>query len=418
MAGLLDPADICIDLDLHRLIVESTHDCVKVLDLEGRLVYLTPKAQELLGICDLASFLQRPWIDLWQEPWKEMAAAAVESAKAGGRGEFQGFCPTFDGTPKWWDVVVTPIAGLAGNVTALLAISRDVTRQKEAVDALHEAQTRMTEIRNQLSQVARLTMLGTLTASIAHELTQPLTAIMTNASAARRLATQPVPDVGQVTAALDDIVRDDQRAADIIEHFRSLLRRGGPAKELCDLSAAIEEAVAIVRPEALERRIVLSCQFDDQPVVWVDRVQLQQLVLNLVMNALDAVAETSPVARHVTVRARQQHERSAVVSVENEGSRVTSEQMGRMGEPFYTTKPEGLGLGLAICRDILRAHRSELRSERRPTGGMIFSFTLRATTRAGATKRAGRIADRKRGASVVPPSLNASSRLKRSEPRA
>jgi C4-dicarboxylate-specific signal transduction histidine kinase len=276
----------------------------------------------------------------------------------------------------------------------------------------------MTEIRNQLSQVARLTMLGTLTASIAHELTQPLTAIMTNASAARRLATQPVPDVGQVTAALDDIVRDDQRAADIIEHFRSLLRRGGPAKELCDLSAAIEEAVAIVRPEALERRIVLSCQFDDQPVVWVDRVQLQQLVLNLVMNALDAVAETSPVARHVTVRARQQHERSAVVSVENEGSRVTSEQMGRMGEPFYTTKPEGLGLGLAICRDILRAHRSELRSERRPTGGMIFSFTLRATTRAGATKRAGRIADRKRGASVVPPSLNASSRLKRSEPRA
>ena len=315
--------------------------------------------------------------------------------------------------------MVTPIAGPAGNVTALLAISRDVTRQKEALDALHEAQTRMTEIRNQLAHVARLTMLGTLTASIAHELTQPLTAIIdTNAQAARRLATQPLPDVVQLTAALDDIVRDDQRAADIIEHFRSLLRRGGPAKELCDLNSTIEEAVAMVRAEALERCIVLGCQFDDQPVVWVNRVQLQQLVLNLVMNALDAVAEASPVARHVTVRARLQHERSAVVSVENEGSRLTAEQMGRMGEPFYTTKPDGLGLGLAICRDILRAHRSELRSERRPTGGMIFSFMLRSTTRAGATKRAERIADRKRGAGVVPPRLNASSRLKRSEPRA
>ena len=105
-----------------------------------------------------------------------------------------------------------------------------MTTQKEAVDALHDAQTRMTEIRNQLAHVARLTMLGTLTASIAHELTQPLTAIMTNAQAARRLAAQPVPDVDQLTAALDDIVRDDQRAADIIEHFRSLLRRGGPRK--------------------------------------------------------------------------------------------------------------------------------------------------------------------------------------------
>ena len=114
MAGLLEPADIYADLNLHRRIVESTHDCVKVLDLDGRLVYLTPKSQELLGICDLDSVLQRAWVDVWQDPWRGMAAAAVETAKAGGRGAFQGFCPTFDGTPKWWDVVVTPIAGPPG----------------------------------------------------------------------------------------------------------------------------------------------------------------------------------------------------------------------------------------------------------------------------------------------------------------
>ena len=417
MAGLLDPADVYADLDLHRLIVESTHDCVKVLDLEGRLVYLTPKSQELLGICDLAGFLQRPWVDVWQDPWKAMAAAAVETAKAGGRGAFQGFCATFDGTPKWWDVVVTPIARPAGNLAALLAISRDVTGQKEAVDALHDAQARMTEIRNQLAHVARLTMLGTLTASIAHELTQPLTAIMTNARAARRLATQTVPDVGQLTAALDDIVRDDQRAADIIEHFRAMLRRGGSGKELCDLRSTIEEAVSMVRVEAMERRVVLDCQFDDAPLVWADRVQLQQLVLNLVMNALDAVAEASPASRHVTVRTRL-HERSAVVSVENDGSRVTADRISRMREPFYTTKPEGLGLGLAICREILRAHRSELQSEHRPAGGMIFSFVLRSTPRKGTTKRGGPVADHTRGAHVVPSDLNASPRLKRSEPRA
>ena len=166
MAGWLGPAGTHTGLDFYRQIVESTHDCVKVLDLEGRLVYLTPKAQELLGICDLEGFLNRPWIDVWQEPWKAMAAAAVEAAKAGERGAFQGFCATLDGTPKWWDVVVTPIAGPGGNVAALLAISRDVTSQKEAVDALRDAQGRINEIRNQLGHVARLTLLGTLTASV------------------------------------------------------------------------------------------------------------------------------------------------------------------------------------------------------------------------------------------------------------
>jgi PAS domain S-box-containing protein len=418
MAGLLDPANIRADLDLHRRIVESTADCVKVLDLEGRLVYLTPKSQELLGICDLADFLQRPWIELWQEPWKGMAAAAVEAAKAGGRGAFQGFCATVDGTPKWWDVVVTPIVAPDGTISALLAISRDVTRQKEAVDALHDAQAKMAEIRNQLAHVGRLAMVGTLTAWIAHELTQPLTAMMTNARVARRLAAQPVPDIGQLTAALDDIVRDDQRATDIIEHFRSLLRRGGPSKELCDLSATIEEAISMVRVEALERGIVLGCQFDGAPLVWADRVQLQQLVINLVMNALDAVGESSPATRTVTVRTSLQNERSVVVSIENDGSRLTSEQVSRMQEAFYTTKPAGLGLGLAICREILRAHRSDLRAERRSAGGMTFSFLLRSTPRASTATRAVRGAEHKGTARVVPPRISASSRQKRTEPLA
>jgi PAS domain S-box-containing protein len=418
MAGWFDPAGIHTGLDFYRQIVESTHDCVKVLDLEGRLVYLTPKGQELLGICDLEGSLNRPWVDVWQEPWKAMAAAAVEAAKAGERGAFQGFCATLDGTPKWWDVVVTPIAGPGGNVASLLAISRDVTSQREAVDALRDAQVRISEIGNQLGHVARLTLLGTLTASIAHQLTQPLTAIMTNAQAARRLASQPVPDIGQLVAALDDIVRDDQRAADIIEHFRALLRRGGPAKELCDLNATIQESVDMLRVEAVERRIVLDCQFDGAPLIRADRVQLQQLVLNLLMNALEAVAESSPLTRQVTVRTRLDHGRSVQVSVENGGAHVTADEVGRMREPFYTTKPEGLGLGLAICREILRAHRSELQAERRRAGGLTFSFVLRTTTRANARKRSGLVAAHNIGTSVVPPRLSVSSRVKRSEPRA
>jgi len=140
-------------------------------------------------------------------------------------------------------------------------------------------------------------------------------------------------------------------------------------------------------------------------------------VLNLLMNALEAVAESSPATRQVTVRTRLDHGRSVHVSVENEGARMTADEVSRMQEPFYTTRPEGLGLGLAICREILRAHRSELQAERRRAGGLTFSFVLR-TTGANDSKRSSLVAGHKIGTRVVPPHLSVSSRVKRSEPRA
>jgi PAS domain S-box-containing protein len=384
----LELADLLDDAAFHRRIVESTHDCVAVLDLDGRLLFLTARGQELLGLYDLGALINQPWIDIWDEPWRGMAASAVASARAGRRGTFQGYYRTADGRPTWWDVVVTPIDGQTGGASALLAISRDITAQKEALDALHEAQAKMIELRQQLANFTRLTMFGTLTASIAHELMQPLTAIMSNARAAHRLVSQTTPDLGQVAAALDDIVRDDQRASGIIEHFRSLLKRGSASKQLCDLNVTIEDVLTTLRAEAIERRVVLSCRFDETPSVWADRVQLQQLVLNLVMNAIDAVAAAAPPSRHVTVSTRQLGTRGVVVSVENDGAQIAPEEIARLWQPFYTTKPQGLGLGLAICREILDAHHSELRAERRAAGGLIFSFTLRSSKRVAAARRA------------------------------
>jgi len=384
----LELAELFDDVAFHRRIVESTHDSVAVLDLDGQLLFLTAWGQQLLGIADLGTVIGQPWVHLWDDPWRAMAASAVASAQAGRHGTFQGCYRTADGRATWWDVVVTPIDAPGGGLSALLAISRDVTTQKTTLDALHEAQAKVTELRQQLANFTRLTMLGTLTASIAHELTQPLTAIMANAHAARRLAAQREPDLGQIRAALDDIVRDDQRAADIIEHFRSLLKRGSSSKQLCDLNATIEDVLTTLHGEAVARRIMLSCQFDATPSVWADRVQLQQVVLNLVTNAFDAVVAAAPPSRHVTVRTRALGTRGVVVSIENDGAQMATEEIARLGEPFYTTKPQGLGLGLAICRHILDAHRSALRVEHRAAGGMIFSFTLRSSKRVAAARRA------------------------------
>ena len=359
MPESLDLADIFDREAFHRRIVESTHDGIAVLDLDGRIIFVTARGHELPGLAEPTAAINRVWLEIWDEPWRAMAGSALASARAGRRGTFQGCRRASEGRSTWWDVAITPIEGRDGGVSALLAISRDVTTQKEALDALQEAQAKMSELRSQLAHVNRLMLFGTLTGSIAHELMQPLTAIMTNARAARRLVAQHGAELDHVAAALDDIVRDNQRASDIIEDFRALLKRGAASKQLCDLNSTIEDVLTTIRPEAMERRIVLSCQFDETPSVWADRVQLQQLVLNLVMNAFDAVVAAAPPSRLVIVRTRRLAARGVVVSVENDGAQVPAEQMARLWEPFSTTKPQGLGLGLAICREILTAHRSD-----------------------------------------------------------
>jgi two-component system, LuxR family, sensor kinase FixL len=362
--------------ELNRRLVDSTNDCVKILDLDGRLLSINRHGEDLLRACGFTTLIQRSWIDLWQEPWKQMAIRTLDEARAGRRASFQGFFQT-RGVSKWWNTVVTPIPRADGSVTELLAISRDVSRHMEILDELHEAQVRNREIRNELAHVGRVTLLGTLAGSIAHELRQPLTAVMANARAARRFLEKPLPDVAAAIEALEDIERDDQRASHIIEHFRSLLRHGAPKGEPCDLNEAVTEVVTLLRSEAAMRQIEIECVLDTAvPRVRGDRVQLQQVVLNLLMNAFDAVLDPSAVGRAVSVRTACDADGRTIVTVEDDGPPVSDEQFGRMQKPFYTTKPEGLGLGLSICREILTAHASELRAGRRNAGGLAFSFSL------------------------------------------
>ena len=363
--------------DFASRFVESTHDCVKVLDLEGRLIYVNSHGRELIRKCGFTTFMNQSWIDLWQDPWRQMAIQAIGRAKAGKRGSFQGYCPAPDGMPRWWDNVITPIFAADGGVKELLAVSRDVSRHMEVLVELREAQQKNREIRTELAHVRRITLLGTLAGSIAHELRQPLAAIMANARAARRFLERPDPEVATAIEALDDIVRDDQRASQIIEHFRSLLKGGQAPETPCDLNDAVGEVVRLLRSDATDRQIAIRCTLNENvPTVRGDRVQLQQVVLNLAMNAVDAVQDPHAIERNVSIRTATEADGAAIVAVEDDGPPLSDDQFERMQKPFYTTKPEGLGLGLSICREILAAHSSELHAERKDTGGLIFSFRL------------------------------------------
>ncbi len=225
-----------------------------------------------------------------------------------------------------------------------------------------------------LNRVAAMTELAT---SIAHELNQPLAAILSNAQAARRLLQKSPPDVAEALAALNDIVDDDRRAGTIIQRMRAMLKKDAPSAGAQDLNALAGEVARLVGNDALLRGAVLRLDLDPLlPRVRGDGIQLQQVLLNLVVNGLDAVADRPAGGRLVVVRTRREGRDRVVLSTEDSGKGIALEDMERVFEAFYTTKAEGLGVGLAISRTIVEAHGGRLWAENNPGGGVTFRCSL------------------------------------------
>jgi two-component system sensor kinase FixL len=238
-------------------------------------------------------------------------------------------------------------------------------------------------LRAELSHVARVATLGELSASLAHELNQPLTAMLANAQAAQRYLSNQPPDLGEVRAILNDIVGDDKRAGEIIHKLRALLRKGEPKFELLDFNTIAVDVVALLRNDAALRGVKLDMQAaPDLPQVYGDRVQLQQVLMNLVLNASDAVAgEERPNLRTVVVRTEKHDGESIRVTVRDFGPGLP-EDVEQLFEPFHSTKANGLGVGLSISRSIIAAHGGRVWAFNNADGGASFSFTT--PTAAGA----------------------------------
>jgi PAS domain S-box-containing protein len=257
------------------------------------------------------------------------------------------------------------------DVDQVLAIVRDTTERRRA-----ERQAR--QLRDELAHVGRVTTLAALTGSLAHEINQPLAAIMTNAQAARRLIAAPVPDLAELRAALADIVSDNQRAADVVRRLRTLLRKDTSEYARVDLNDGINEVIKVLQGDIASRGVTIDVDLArDLPGVLGDRVQLQQVILNLLLNAFEALEQGAPSVPRVTLRTAAL-DGMVTVSVSDAGIGLTDEQLPRMFEPFYTTKPEGMGLGLAICQTIMNAHDGVVNVERNALRGTTFSFSLPA----------------------------------------
>jgi C4-dicarboxylate-specific signal transduction histidine kinase len=247
---------------------------------------------------------------------------------------------------------------------------------RKEIEERQRVQAALQQSQMELTHVGRLTAMGELVASIAHEVGQPLTAIVTNGSfLLRRLAgTTTNPD--GLRAAADAIVADGKRASSVISRIRTLLKKQNTEMVELDINDAIQEVASLLGNEASRHRVVMSTDLAaGLPRVRCDRVQLQQVLVNLIMNAVDATRAICDDPREILIRSAKEAE-SVVVSVEDSGTGFTAEQMERIFEPFFTTKPQGIGMGLSISRSIVESHGGRLSASRRTPRGAKFEFTL------------------------------------------
>jgi signal transduction histidine kinase len=244
----------------------------------------------------------------------------------------------------------------------------------------HRRRVAEAEVRKRLSEVAhmnRRVSMGELSASIAHELNQPLGAIRNNAGTAEILIKAQPPRLEEVAEILGDIKRDDQRASDIIARIRSLLRKSDFEVREMDLNEAIEQIMKVLAGEASARGVFIRAELaPGLPKVSGDSVQLQQVILNLALNGMEAMHDLRADRRLLTIRSRRANDREAEISVADSGAGIAEESIRDIFEPFVTTKPGGMGMGLAISRTIIEAHRGAIRAENSPEGGAVFHFTL------------------------------------------
>jgi len=240
---------------------------------------------------------------------------------------------------------------------------------------LHEAG----RLRQELTHIGRVSALGELTASLAHELNQPLTAILNNAEVAQKLLDAEAPNIVELREIMKDIVADETRAADVIRRVRVLVKKGELEHSPLDINGVVGEVAQLVKSDMASRHVPMSLELaSGLPRVRGDRVQLQQVVLNVVLNGIEAMREANGRDPALAIRTFAAGAQSVTVAVEDAGPGIDLRDVERIFEPLYTTKREGLGMGLAIARTIIQAHGGQLRASNNAAGGATFEFTLPA----------------------------------------
>ena len=351
-----------------RRLVDANIMGIFIWNLEGEIVEANEAFLRIVGYGrdDLVSGRMR-WRELTPAEWRDADDRRVAQLKA--TGIVQPYEKEY--LRKGGGRVPVLVGGAlfeeGGNDGVAFVL--DLTERKRAEDALHEAQA-------VLAHVTRVTTMGELTASIAHEVNQPLAAVVTNCNAALRWLAGKPPNLDEVGECLRRIMQDGNRAGEVVTRIRSLVKRSGPVKERLDLNDRVREVLLIADGQARRYGVLVRTDLAPLPPMRGDRVQLQQVILNLVMNGIESMKDLIDRPRELLIRSRAVESNQVLLAVEDKGVGLDEQSMKRVFEAFYTTKPEGMGMGLAISRSIVDAHGGRLWAGANSDYGATFQLTL------------------------------------------
>jgi signal transduction histidine kinase len=361
-------------------ILTSIWSGVAVLGLDGRVLTINESWIRLAG----------PSRDAWFEPGGFKSEGCIPPSRNADdapriqagiervlRGDDEAFALEY-ATPddRWCILRVRPLR--VKGTGAMVTLSDVTERRLTELDAAR--------MRRELAHVGRVSALGELAASLAHQLNQPLTSILSNGQAARRVLDSPSPDLAMLRTIVHEIVDEDKRAGDVIRRLREMLRKGEAELADVDVNEAVGDVLRLVGSDAIIRRVsVIPELCRESPVVRGGRIELQQAMLNLVVNAMEAVSNEPSENRRVVVRTFVTAGRAIVLTVRDWGPGLAPGAAGRVFEPFYTTKPQGVGVGLSIAKSIVVAHGGELRVAGNADRGVTFEMTLPLEDRPSAT---------------------------------
>jgi C4-dicarboxylate-specific signal transduction histidine kinase len=286
-----------------------------------------------------------------------------------------------------WQISTTAETYFVAFVVCALVASWISSAKKKSEEALQEARSHLEikvsertaalmQTQAELTRLSRLLSMGELTASIAHEISQPLTAVVSNGDACLQWLSATPPNLEKARQSTEKIVQDGARAGAVVSRIRALFKKEEPVKNWVEINEVIQELVEFLRHEASSRQISIRTQLSaSPPLLRADRVQLQQVLLNLVMNAMDALTDAAA-PREIVIRSRLQHESEILIAIEDCGAGLNPQTVDRIFDPFFTTKPNGIGVGLSISRSIVESHEGRLWAIPNAGGGAIFQFTL------------------------------------------
>ena len=346
---------------------------IALTDRNRRFVAVNEAFQRMVGYSEDELCALGP-VDITHEDDREETAAMLDDILSGRRPDYhvEKRYRCKDGTVIWVRVSTARAPGPDSSLPGVPTIIEDITERKRAEDALQEA-------RDSLYRVTRLTTMGELSASIAHEINQPLSAIVANGAACLNLLSEPTPDVEEAKEAITDIIGDGRRASAVLARVRQLVKKSVPERARVDINDALTEVLSLARQELQRSQIAAKLELTpDLPSVQADRIQLQQVVLNLVMNGIEAMRGVIDRARVLRVRSEVVPPANIAVTIEDTGTGFGNNGPDRIFETLYTTKEDGMGMGLSISRSIVQSHGGRLWAAPGNGCGAAFSFTLPA----------------------------------------